>query len=108
MLQPKQLTFKDLKPQDEFHPGGFLCKIIDNDGHTVLKEWWDNYKPNAILTCRNWLKMKYEGNIDYSYYEGVLNANTANLGQTLDECSNIDLKTVKGSNDTSGCGFSNS
>lgn len=78
--QAKQLQIKELVPATEFHPGGYLCKIIDNDGSTVIKEWYENFRPAAILHCRNWLKMKYEGNIDYSDYERKPDADTRNLG----------------------------
>jgi hypothetical protein len=115
MNQPKQLVFKDLVPASEFHPGGVLCQIIDNDGHTIIKEWWDINKVIAVLYCRNWLKMKYEGNIDFSEYEEMLkpierikDADTRTMGPTLVETGSTDIQTVEGSVNTSGCNFSNS
>jgi hypothetical protein len=57
LKQPKQLKISMLRRKDEFHPGGFLFKIIDNDGTTVLKEYWDADKGLGTQFCRNWLKV---------------------------------------------------
>jgi hypothetical protein len=64
--QPKRLQLKPLVPKDEFHPGGFFCTIIDNDGSTVIKEWWEPNEKTAILHCRNWLKLRAGEEIDFN------------------------------------------
>lgn len=56
--QPKQLKVSQLRPKDEFHPGGFIFRIIDNDGTTILKEWWDSDQRMGVQFCRNWLKVR--------------------------------------------------
>jgi len=63
--QPKQLKISMLRPKDEFHPGGFLFKIIDNDGTTVLKEYWDIDKGLGTQFCRNWLKVRSGEELDF-------------------------------------------
>jgi hypothetical protein len=63
--QPKRLVIKPLKPKisndisgsvTEYSIGGFICKIIDNDGVTVLHEFWERYEKLAIQHCRHWLE----------------------------------------------------
>jgi hypothetical protein len=66
MNQPKQLKVFRLKPKDEFHPGGILFQIIDNDGKTILKEWWDVHEKIGIQFCRNWLKVRAGEELEFS------------------------------------------
>lgn len=94
MTQPKQLVFTDLVPKDEFHPGGVLCKIIDNDGSTVLKEWWDINRVTAVLQCRNYLKIKFEGGIDFSVYEELFKPDTKNIDSSVMNLSGVDTLTL--------------
>jgi hypothetical protein len=79
--QPKQLKITQLSNKDEFHPGGFLFFIIDNDGVTIIKEWWDSDRSMGIQFCRNWLKVQAGEELDYSQYKmGVTNAITTEVG----------------------------
>ena len=63
--QAKQLKIATLRNKDEFHPGGFIFTIIDNDGTTILREWWDSNKELGIQFCRNWLKLRAGEEIDF-------------------------------------------
>jgi len=65
---PKQLKVKKLVDKSEFHPGGFIFQIIDNDGTTVLKEYWEANDKLGIQFCRNWLKTRAGEEIDFSSY----------------------------------------
>lgn len=66
--QAKQLKIKSLRPADEFHPGGFIFQIIDNDGSTIIKEWWGPSERAGILECRNILKLRAGEDLDFSAY----------------------------------------
>jgi hypothetical protein len=66
--QPKQLKITKLKQSDEFHPCGHIFTIIDNDGTTILKEFWDINEKIGIQYCRNWLKIKSGEELDFSEY----------------------------------------
>lgn len=56
--QAKQLKIISLCPADSINPGGFIFRIIDNDGVTILKEYWEPNQKIGIQFCRNWLKIK--------------------------------------------------
>lgn len=58
LKQPKQLKISVLRHKDEFHPGGFIFRLYDNDGTTLLKEWWDANRKMGEQFCRNWLKLR--------------------------------------------------
>jgi hypothetical protein len=40
-------------------PSGFLFTILDNDGSTVLREFFDTNEMYGILECRYWLFEQY-------------------------------------------------
>ena len=65
----KQLKIFALRPKDEFHPGGYILQIVDNDGTTIIKEWWESFAPVGVQYCRNWLKVRAGEELDYSHYE---------------------------------------
>ena len=83
--QAKSLKLHQLKGVGEFSVKGFLCRIIDNDGVTVLKEWHEPFSQRlAIQECRLWLNEHY----------GDKNENTTGLGPTLASGGTGDIKTV--------------
>ncbi len=51
----KKLKVTDLKG------GGFIFCLLDNDGVTIIKEWFEQDKKLGIQTCRNWLDSKFGG-----------------------------------------------
>jgi hypothetical protein len=70
-MPQKCLKVKKLREATEFHPGGFLFTIFDDDGKTILKEYWDCYEKLGIQYCRNWLAINYGNGIDLSAYDSL-------------------------------------
>lgn len=88
--QAKSLKLHQLKGTSEFSLKGFVCKILDNDGVTVLREWHEPFSQKlAIQECRRWLNETY----------GEKNENTTGLGSTLAASGAGDIKAVEGSID---------
>lgn len=106
MNQTKKLEIKPLLPKDEFHPGGFLCKIIDNDGKTVLKEWWEANDKTAILHCRNWLKFRAGEDINFNEKES--HAESGKVGQDISGNGTDHIENEQGSEHQSGSDSSQS
>lgn len=59
MRQAKSLKIKHYNSGVEDKPNGFLCQIIDNDGKTILKEFFEHspYEKLSHQFCRNYLKI---------------------------------------------------
>jgi hypothetical protein len=85
--QPKQLKVVTLCNRDEFHPGGFMFKVIDNDGTTILKEFWEPYQKLGIQFCRNWLKHRAGEEIEFYQPENkeLINARPEEMGPAFPE-----------------------